>query len=163
MQSTVNLKLQELKSWFNHHDSILIAFSGGVDSTLLAKVAFLSMGSNALAVTADSPSISRQDLANAKSLANLIGIDHIGIGSDLCKNWSDDIVMWMRNGKWTKTIDYGESKIKSTSWPQQPSWFKKGSDIINIYNGLLTSGMKEKNIYKILGSNWLNFMQRSFG
>ena len=86
MQSTINLKLQELKSWFNHHDSILIAFSGGVDSTLLAKVAFLSMGSNALAVTADSPSISRQDLANAKSLANLIGIDHLIIQTHEMEN-----------------------------------------------------------------------------
>ena len=37
-------------------------------------------------------------------LVNMIGIDHIGIGSDLCKNWSNDVVMWMRNGKWTKKL-----------------------------------------------------------
>ena len=71
--------------------------------------------------------------------------------------------MWMRNGKWTKKIDYGESKNKSSSWPKQPVWFTKGSDLINIYKGLLNAGMKEKNIFKILGHNWLDFMKNSFG
>ena len=96
-------------------------------------------------------------------LVNMIGTDHIGIGSDLCKNWNDDVILWMRNGRWTKKIDYGESKTKSSSWPKQPSWFEKGSDIINIYKGLITSGMKENNINKILGYNWLNFMKQNFG
>ena len=96
-------------------------------------------------------------------LVNMIGIEHIGIGSDLCKNWNDDVVLWMRNGKWTKKTDYGESKTKSSSWPKQPSWFEKGSDIINIYKGLIKSGMKENNINKILGYNWLNFMKQNFG
>ena len=39
----------------------------------------------------------------------------------------------------------------------------KGSDFINIYNGLIKSGMKEENIFKILGSNWLKFMKKNFG
>ena len=96
-------------------------------------------------------------------LVDIIGIDHIGIGSDLCKNWSDDVVVWLRNGRWTKKLDYGESKTNNSTWPQQPSWFEKGSDIINIYKGLIRSGMHEKNIFKILGSNWLDFMKNSFG
>ena len=96
-------------------------------------------------------------------LSNMIGIENIGIGSDLCKNWNDEVVVWMRNGKWTKKMDYGESKEKSTSWPKQQSWFQKGSDIINIYYGLEKIGMKEKNIFKILGKNWLYFMKNNFG
>jgi len=96
-------------------------------------------------------------------LSDMIGVEHVGIGSDLCKNWDDDVVMWMRNGKWTKKTDYGESNNKSTSWPKQPSWFTKGSDIINIYHGLLKIGMKEESVFKILGSNWLNFIKISFG
>ncbi len=96
-------------------------------------------------------------------LSNMIGIENIGIGSDLCKNWNDEVVVWMRNGKWTKKMDYGESKDKSTSWPKQQSWFQKGSDIINIYYGLEKIGMKEKNIFKILGKNWLYFMKNNFG
>ncbi len=97
-----------------------------------------------------------------KKLTNMIGIDNIGIGSDLCKNWDDDVVVWMRNGKWTKKIDYGESVTKDSSWPKQPMWFQKGSDIINIYQGLIESGMKEEEANKIIGLNWLNFMKNSF-
>jgi len=97
-----------------------------------------------------------------KQLINLVGIENIGIGSDLCKNWSNDVVMWMRNGKWTKKIDYGESKNKNTTWPKQPSWFTKGSDIINIYNSLLENGINEKDTSRIIGRNWLEFMQRFF-
>ena len=97
-----------------------------------------------------------------KQLTNLIGIEHIGIGSDLCKNWPDEVVMWMRNGKWTKKIDYGESSNKSTIWPKQPAWFTKGSDIKNIYQSLTKSGVKEKDAFKILGTNWLEFMKGFF-
>jgi len=95
-------------------------------------------------------------------LVGMIGIDHVGIGSDLCKNWPDEVVMWMRNGKWTKKKDYGESTNKDTSWPKQPAWFEKGSDIINIFNGLVKSGMNENDAFKILGSNWLEFMKEHF-
>ena len=98
-----------------------------------------------------------------KDLINLIGIESIGIGSDLCSNWKDEVVVWMRNGKWTKKLDYGESKNKSIKWPSQPQWFRKGSDIINIYNALIKSGISEKNAIKIMGSNWLNFMKNTIG
>tara|TARA_Y100000590_G_scaffold464650_1_gene634622 strand:+ start:1215 stop:2204 length:990 start_codon:yes stop_codon:yes gene_type:complete len=98
-----------------------------------------------------------------KKLIDMIGLEHIGIGSDLCINWDDNVVMWMRNGKWTKEIDYGESVSKNTSWPKQPSWFQKGSDIINIFYGLKKIGINEDDIFKILGMNWINFMKKNFG
>ena len=40
-------------------------------------------------------------------LIELIGIDHIGFGSDLCQDQPDSVVEWMRVGRWTKKIDYG--------------------------------------------------------
>ena len=40
--------------------------------------------------------------------ADIMGAEHIGIGSDLCLNQPDSVVDWMRNGTWTKTKDYGE-------------------------------------------------------
>ena len=97
-----------------------------------------------------------------KHLTNIIGIENIGIGSDLCLNWPNEVVMWMRNGKWTKKIDYGESKNKSSTWPEQPTWFKKGSDFKNLYQGMIKSGIKEKDVFKVLGENWLEFMKLHF-
>ncbi len=55
---------------------VVVAFSGGIDSTVVAQAAFLALGENALAVTADSPSVPRSELAEAQSLATRIGIRH---------------------------------------------------------------------------------------
>ena len=97
-----------------------------------------------------------------KELINLIGSDNIGIGSDLCLNWKDDVVMWMRNGKWSKNIDYGESKDKNINWPKQPKWYEKPSDINNIFRAMIKNGINEQTAIKILGMNWLNFMKNHF-
>jgi pyridinium-3,5-biscarboxylic acid mononucleotide sulfurtransferase len=56
---------------------VAVAFSGGIDSTVVAKAAFLALGANAVAVTADSASVARSELDEAKKLAALIGIRHI--------------------------------------------------------------------------------------
>ena len=40
--------------------------------------------------------------------ADLMGVSQIGLGSDLCQDQPDSVVEWMRVGRWTKTIDYGE-------------------------------------------------------
>ena len=66
----------ELVDWFKGLNSVLVAFSGGVDSAVVAKAAHLAMGARALAVTADSPSLARAELALAKELVDRIGIRH---------------------------------------------------------------------------------------
>jgi uncharacterized protein len=53
-----------------------VAFSGGIDSTVVAKAARLALGDAAIAVTADSPSVARAELEDARRLAALIGIRH---------------------------------------------------------------------------------------
>ena len=97
-----------------------------------------------------------------KELINLIGEDNIGIGSDLCLNWPDDVVMWMRNGKWTKKIDYGESKDKNPKWPKLPSWYKLPSDLKNLFKTMCKNNISEKVAAKIVGENWFNFMKNQF-
>ncbi|MBA4191408.1 MAG: TIGR00268 family protein [Planctomycetaceae bacterium] len=56
---------------------VAVAFSGGIDSTVVAKAAFLALGDKAIAVTADSGSVARAELADAKRLATIIGIRHV--------------------------------------------------------------------------------------
>ena len=55
---------------------VAVAFSGGIDSTVVAKAAQLALGERAVAVTADSPSVPRSELAEARRLAQEIGICH---------------------------------------------------------------------------------------
>jgi len=58
-----------------------VAFSGGIDSTVVAKAAFLALGAQAVAVTADSASVPRSELATAREIAALIGIRHIVVNT----------------------------------------------------------------------------------
>lgn len=55
---------------------VAVALSGGIDSTLVAKAAKLVFGDHCVAVTADSPSVPRAELATAIQIAELIGIRH---------------------------------------------------------------------------------------
>ncbi len=69
-------KLDRLRELFSQMDQALIAYSGGVDSTLVAKIAFDELGNRALAVTADSPSLLPEELEEAVAQAEAIGIRH---------------------------------------------------------------------------------------
>lgn len=69
-------KLEQLKTLFAEMDQALIAYSGGVDSTLVAKIAYDVLGDRALAVTAVSPSLLPEELEDASFQAAEIGIAH---------------------------------------------------------------------------------------
>jgi len=71
---SVEAKLSQLQALFTEMDQALIAYSGGVDSTLVAKVAYDVLGDRALAVTAVSPSLLPEELTEAQVQAQMIGI-----------------------------------------------------------------------------------------
>ena len=95
--------------------------------------------------------------------AELMGIDNIGIGSDLCQNWGYDTLEWMRSGTWTFKPDFGEGSSENSDWPEQPEWFKSSRDFSNISEGLISKGISYPDVEKIMGVNWLNFFDNSFG
>lgn len=69
-------KLTQLRGIFQGMDRALIAYSGGIDSTLVAKIAYDVLGERALAVTAQSPSLLAEDFEDAQIQAAEIGIAH---------------------------------------------------------------------------------------
>ena len=69
-------KLKQLQGLFQNMERALIAYSGGVDSTLVAKIAYDVLGARALAITAVSPSLLPEELIDAQTQAAQIGIEH---------------------------------------------------------------------------------------
>ena len=96
-------------------------------------------------------------------LVDQIGIGHVGIGSDLCQDQPDSVVEWMRSGRWTKQVDFGEGSEDKPGFPLQPEWFRDNRDFPKLEQGLASAGFSEHEIARILGQNWLNFFERSFG
>lgn len=86
-----------------------------------------------------------------------LGVDHIGIGSDLCQGQPDSAVAWMRDGRWKK------HRNPEAKFPPQPDWFETNRDFGNIAHGLAQKGFAESEITAILGGNWARFFRDSFG
>ena len=95
--------------------------------------------------------------------ANIMGINNIGIGTDLCQNQPDSVVEWMRNGTWTNDRDFGEGSASFAGFPDQPQWFRDNRNFINIANGLKLVGFTDQDVDLVMGKNWLNFFESSFG
>jgi membrane dipeptidase len=96
-------------------------------------------------------------------VATAYGAEHLGIGSDLCQDQPDSIVTWMRTGRWSKEIDYGEGSAENPGFPAQPDWFKDNTDFGNLTQGLSKVGFSSTEVKGIMGKNWLEFYKNSFG
>lgn len=81
-----NSKLFRLQNILRKMDSIVLAYSGGVDSTFLLKVARDVLKDNCLAVTADSPTYPPEELAFAKKMAKTLGVRHSVIKTNELRN-----------------------------------------------------------------------------
>ncbi len=79
---TLDAKVVRLRELIGSLDSALIAFSGGVDSTFLLRVAHEVLGERCVALTTASPTTPHDDLAEARALASAIGVTHLVIGTD---------------------------------------------------------------------------------
>ncbi|MFY0692535.1 MAG: membrane dipeptidase [Paracoccaceae bacterium] len=95
--------------------------------------------------------------------ASRYGAENLGIGSDLCQDQPDSIVTWMRNGRWSKEMDFGEGSATAPGFPPQPSWFRDNRDFPNLEGGLRAAGFSQEEADGILGENWLRFYDASFG
>lgn len=78
----VELLAERLLATLRGYGSAAVAFSGGIDSTVVAKAAALALGENAVAVTGQSASLADGELDDARRIAALLGIRHVVISTD---------------------------------------------------------------------------------
>ncbi len=97
------------------------------------------------------------------SAADRLGIGFLGIGSDLVQGHGNEVVEWMRNGRWSREMDFGEGSASNAGWPVPVTWFSGNDDFSNIETGLSQVGFNKDEIKQIMGLNWLKFFENSFG
>jgi membrane dipeptidase len=91
----------------------------------------------------------------AAEAAEIIGVDHLGIGSDLCQDQPSSVVRWMREGRWTRVRD------KTLAFPPELEWFRSNADFPTLAVGLATVGFRDEEIASVLGNAWLDFIKAS--
>lgn len=93
--------------------------------------------------------------------AEIMGVEHLGIGTDLCQDQPVEILQWMRNGNWSRVMDYGEGSQERPHWPDPLPWFRHSGDFPNIAKGLRDRGFEQYEVDSIMGGNWLRFLEHS--
>ncbi|MBB3141645.1 dipeptidase [Halomonas organivorans] len=93
--------------------------------------------------------------------ADLMGIEHIGIGTDLCQAQPTAVLDWMRNGRWSKEMDYGEGNASNAGWPRPLAWLRDSRDFPNLVAGLRQRGFDEASVARIMGRNWVELLERA--
>lgn len=93
---------------------------------------------------------------------DLMGIDHVGIGSDLVRKQTSQYLNWLRMGRWTQTVDYGPGSADQPGWPPWQEWFQSPLDFPRLAQGLRATGFSEAETAKIMGENWQRFFSEAF-
>ena len=108
---------------------------------------------------ADGPDTTLASLCEmAARTAEIVGVQNLGIGSDLCQNQPDSVLEWMRVGRWTR-LPPGTPGPKVQA---QPVWFRSTLDFPGLATGLRAAGFAPDEVAGILGGNWRRFMAESF-
>jgi len=79
---TLDAKLARMRAIFAPMRSVIVAFSGGVDSTFVLKVAYETIGDKVLALTTTSPTMPDEDRESALAMARVIGARHLIVESN---------------------------------------------------------------------------------
>ncbi|HUA53079.1 MAG TPA: membrane dipeptidase [Candidatus Sulfotelmatobacter sp.] len=94
---------------------------------------------------------------------DIIGIDHVGIGTDRSHNHTIKDYDWMRMGRWTRGVDYGAGSAARPGKVPPADWFTQVHQIGTIPAALARVGFNAAEVEKITSGNWLRVYAAAFG
>ncbi len=91
--------------------------------------------------------------------ADLIGPDHIGLGTDYCAGHDTSIRTWWRYARWSRETAPAYAMAPHEGWQE---WFQNPSEFDNLRTGLLKRGFSDADADGIMGGNWVRFFAEAF-
>ncbi|MFD3982304.1 dipeptidase [Streptomyces griseus] len=88
---------------------------------------------------------------------DLIGVDHVGLGSDYYAGQGDEELHWWRQGRWSR-----KPMVPISGPVEFPAWFAAGSGYATVLEHLRKRGFSESEIERIAGGNWLRMFDAGF-
>lgn len=92
-----------------------------------------------------------------------IGIDHVGIGTDLSPGLDESDYAWMRKGQWTREANYGAGRPGGPVLVPWPGWCNAPSKFPAFEAGLRSRGFSEEDTAKVMGGNFLRLYKEVIG
>lgn len=88
---------------------------------------------------------------------DLIGVDHVGLGSDYYAGQGDEELHWWRQGRWSR-----KPMVPISGPVEFPEWFAAGSGYATVLEHLRKRGFSESEVERIAGGNWLRMFDGGF-
>ena len=92
----------------------------------------------------------------------IIGIDHVAIGTDRSHGFTKPDYDWMRMGRWTRQVDHGAASAARPGKAPPPAWFTEVHHLGLLPGGLRDVGFSAEDVEKITSGNWLRLYDRVF-
>ncbi len=93
---------------------------------------------------------------------DIMGIDHVAIGTDRSHNFTKPDYDWMRMGRWTRGIDYGAASAARPGKAPPPAWFQDVHHLGLLPDGLREIGFNAQDVDKITHGNWMRLYRAVF-
>jgi len=91
--------------------------------------------------------------------ADIVGIEHVGIGSDLGGTTDVASLTWMREGRWTRMPNFGAATAAAPG-DDDPEWFPSMAAFPRIAQELSSRGLSDDEVHSITGGNWMSLYRK---
>ncbi|MGI9136750.1 MAG: membrane dipeptidase [Candidatus Nanopelagicales bacterium] len=104
----------------------------------------------------------RQWAEGVAHAVTVMGIDHVGIGTDSSHKWTDEDLHHIRMGHWTHEMNYGAGSPDKPGWLPWPQFFRTPEDFPGLADSLAAVGFDEAERNKLMGGNLIRLYAAGF-